>query len=406
MMARILLAALVALAACPADAQTLAIVHARAWTMTVDAPVDNATILIDGGKIISVDSGGGVPAGVRTIDAAGKLVTPGLVNAASQIGLTEISSAPDTRDTIAKGSLGISFDVSRALNGNSALVALARADGMTRGISFPAPSPVPPFSGLAAMIRLREGADILDRAAVAEFAVIGGNADNGSRAGQWQKLREMLDDARRKVADGKPVDGDAAPLKRVLAGDIPLAIMTNRESDMRQAIALARDFGVHVVIVGGAEAWRAAGDLAAASIAVVLDPQANLPESFDQLGLRQDNAAILARAGVRVVFGLVGGKLEYNYNAGLALRQSAGIAVAAGLPYRTALEAITVNPLAVFGTGGGKLQTGNDADLVIWDGDPLEPSTNAVTVIIEGRETSLENRQTRLVERYAPRLAQ
>ncbi|WP_265270421.1 amidohydrolase family protein [Sphingomonas lycopersici] len=402
MIGRTLLAASLVACALPAAAQTLAIVHARTWTMTANAPVEDATILIDERTIVSVVPGGAVPSGVRTIDATGKLVTPGLVNAASQIGLVEVSSAPDTRDTSDKGPLGASFDVSRALNGNSALVSLARADGMTRGVSFPAASSSIPFAGLAAMVRLRDGADILDRAAVAEFVVIGGTSENRSRAAQWQRLREALGDVRQKVAAGMGVEGDLAPLGRVLGGELPLAIMTNRESDVRQAIGLVRDFGVRAVIVGGAEAWRVASELAAAHIMVVVDSQANLPETFDRLGLRQDNAAILARAGVPIAFGMVGGKLEYNYNAGLNLREDAGLAVAAGLPYRAALEALTVNPLGAFGIAGGKLEAGAEADLVIWDGDPLELSTNALAVIVEGRESSLENRQSRLVDRYAP----
>jgi len=387
----------------PAAAQTLAVTHARAWTGVGDEPLEDATILLDGARIQSVVAGGAVPPGIRVIDACGRPVTAGLINAATQIGLVEVSSAPDTRDTTGTGTgNGAGFDVSRALNGNSALIALARSDGLTGALSYPAPTKSALFSGLAATIRLRDGADILDRPARAEFVTIGGSAssESGSRAAQWQRLRAALDDGRRAIAAGKASEGDAAALALVIGGKIPLAIVTHRESDIRQAIALSKDYSIRIVVVGGAEAWRVADALAAARIAVIVDPQANLPESFDQLGSRRDNAAILARAGVRIAFGNTGGRLVYNYNAGLALREGAGLAVSAGMSYAEALRAATVNPLLIFGDGGGTLTPGAAADLVIWDGDPFEPATNSVSVIIEGRELSIANRQTELVARY------
>jgi len=405
-----LLAGAALIAAIPAVAEPIAIIHAKAWTMQSAAPIGDATIVVDKGKVVSVQAGGAVPAGATVIDAAGQNVTPGVMNAATQVGLVEVSSADDTRDAAATGgTLGASFDVSAALNGNSALVDVARSDGMSRALIYPGASENVPFSGEAATIRLREGADILDRERVALFAVIGGNAWRkaaASRAAQWGILRAALDEAR---VPGTPSSDqailnrrDIVAVRQVLAGTIPLAIMTNRESDVRAAIKLAGDYHIRVVIVGGAEAWRAADALAAAHIAVVLDPDANLPNTFDQLGTRQDNAVILAHAGVTIAFGRVGGALQENYNAGLAVREGAGIAVSNGLPYGEALKAITVNPMAIWrpGLAAGAIAAGQDADLVVWDGDPLEPSTNAVAMLIEGRQVSLDNRQAALARRY------
>ncbi|MEO7679835.1 MAG: amidohydrolase family protein [Sphingomonas sp.] len=409
-MLRNLLAGAALVIAMPVAAEPIAIVHAKAWTMQSATPIGDATIVVDKGRIVSVQAGGAVPAGATVIDAAGRNVTPGVMNAATQVGLTEVSSADDTRDATAAGTaLGASFDVSAALNGNSALVDLARSDGMSRALSYPGASENVPFAGEAATIRLREGADILDHERVALFAVIGGNAWRkaaASRAAQWGILRAALDEAK---VPGVPSSDqailnrrDIVAVRQVLAGTIPLAIMTHRESDVRAAIKLAADYHIRVVIVGGAEAWRAADALAAAHIAVVLDPDANLPNTFDQLGTRQDNAVILAHAGVTIAFGRVGGALEENYNAGLAVREGAGIAVSNGLPYAEALKAITVNPMAIWqrGTAAGAIAAGQDADLVVWDGDPLEPSTNAVAMLVEGRPVSLENRQTALARRY------
>jgi imidazolonepropionase-like amidohydrolase len=397
------LAAALALTASVSAAQPVAIVHAKAWTMDAPAPLEDATIVVDGPRILSVQAHAAPPAGARLIDAAGQPVTPGLMNAATQIGLTEISSAAGTRDLAALGDLGAAFDVSRGLNPNSALVELARSDGLTRAVSFPAASGVAPYDGLAAELRLRDGPDILGHAGAALFVTIGGNVwpKLGARGAQWQVLREAMEKARPEGPE-KPVAGAAAVLRRILAGAIPLAIITQRESDIRQAIQLAADFHVRVVIVGGAEAWRCADALAAAHVAVVLDPDTNLPYTFDQLGARQTNAAILEKAGVTVAFGLVGAALEENYNAGLALREGAGIAVSNGLPYIEGLKAITVNPLSIYdpGAAAGHIAPGQAADLVVWDGDPLEPSTNARMVIVDGQPAHLKTRQDALVERY------
>lgn len=414
-----MMASLIALTiATPATAQTLAVTHAEAWTMEGAEPVKDATIIIENGRIVSVTAAGGVPSGATVIDAGGKPVTPGLVNGATQIGLVEVSGSPDTRDDASTDEKMPGYDPSRALNGNSTLVSLARADGITRALIYPSPSRHAPTSGEPVFARLRDGVDILDRGGVALYAVIGGGAWErlGARAQQWAALRKLLGETKRGMAPaesekkkdkrgggpgpGGPRGGPDDTIRDVVAGKLPLAIQTHRESDIRQAVALASDLGIKVIIVGGTEAWRAADVLAAAKVAVILDPQVNLPFNFDQLGARQDNAAILTKAGVQVAIGQAGGAIHANYNAGMGLREGAGIAVANGLPYVEALRAVTINPLAIWGRGGGTLAPGADADLVVWDGDPLEPSTNAMNVIVEGRQVSNRSRQDLLAERY------
>lgn len=405
-------------------ARPLAVIHARAWTMTETQPMNDATIVMDGGRIVSVSPGTAAPAGAGVIDAHGQTVTPGLVDSATQLGLIEVGSAAATLDQSSEAhGIGAGFDVSSALNGNSALVAMARADGMTAALSYPSRSEEAPFAGLAALVKLRDGAEILDRRGAALVAVIGGGhwrEDAGSRAAQWQMLRRAFgkagagrhrDQPGRKHGghddgpggpEGPPPGSDDAALAAVLDGHTPLVVATDRESDIREVIRFASDFSMRIIIMGGAEAWRAADALAAAHIAVVLDPQADMPTSFDALGSRLDAAAILQRAGVTVAFGMAGGAIEESYNAGLDLREGAGLAVANGLPYIEALKAITVNAHKLWGGGDGTLALGEPADLVIWDGDPLEPSSNAVKVVIEGEVVPVANRQRALEERYLP----
>lgn len=393
-----------AIGAASVGASPVAIVHAHAWTMVGTEPTPDATILIDGSHIVSITPGGAAPADARVIDAGGRTVTPGIVNAATQIGLAEVSTVPGTQDqsSTAPG-IGAGFDVSRALNPNSTLLALARADGMTGGLSFPGQSGQAPFSGQAALIKLRDGPDILDTPRAALVVVIGGARwkDAGSRAAQWQLLRNALDKAR--AAKAPPLVGsDDAAISAVVNGRMPIAIFTDRESDIRETAKLADDYHIRIAIIGGAEAWRAADALATAHVAVVLDPEADMPTSFDELGNRLDAAALLNRAGVKVAFGIAGGAIELSYNAGLEVREGAGLAVANGLPYVEGLKAITVNPRVLWGGGDGTLAPGEPADLVIWDGDPLEPGTNALTVLIDGQTVSTANRQRALEERYLP----
>jgi imidazolonepropionase-like amidohydrolase len=386
-----------------AGAQNLSIVGAKAWTLTSDTPIDNATIVITDGKITSV-SPTPPPASMRVIDAGGRIVTPGLMHPATRLGLIEVSSAAETVDHAAKaGASGAGFDVQYAINPNSVLIDLARADGVTRALSYPSSSNTPPFAGSGSLLHLFDGGDVVEQPRMAVFVTISNRSANstvGSRSAQWQLLRAALDTAK-AATPSAPRTPDSIALESIVQGKVPLAISTNRESDLRQAIGLARDYGIRVVIVGGAEAWRVADQLAAAKIAVIADPMSNLPASFDELGARLDNPALLRNAGVTVAMSLDG---VQSYNAGLSIREGAGLAVANGMSYVDGLRSIISAPAEIYGIADrfGTLAPGKDGDVVIWDGDPLEPSSAPTTVLVQGREVSLTTRQTELRDRYMP----
>lgn len=414
-MIRALILAL-ALGAGPAAAQVVAIVHAKAFLISPPIEVADATLVFAGGRIVSIAAHGAVPAGAEVVDAAGRVVTPGLMNGATQLGLGEVSEASDTQDqATTSGALGAAFDIHYALNANSTLLPVARADGLTRAMSYPGGAATAPFSGAGALIRLSPSQDILERPRAAIFAEVGDNTltkAGGSRAAQWVLLRNALAEARHYALappSGGPRDQllsrlDVEDLGPVVSGAAPLAIGAERESDIREAIALAKDMHIRVVILGGAEAWTLAPALAAARIPVVMDPEINLPQTFDRLGARLDNAALLAKSGVAIAFSVSGNGIYLSYDAGLALREGAGRAVANGLPYQSALTAITQGPANIWGIGDhyGRLAPGYDADVVLWDGDPLEPSSAPAAVFVRGQRASLTTRQTRLRDRYAP----
>ena len=143
------MALLACIAPSPGPAETLAVVNAHAYPLTDTASIDNATIVIRDGKIEAVAAGLSPPAGARVIQADGHIVTPGLMNAGTQLGLVEISAVADSSDaTVTSGPLGAAFDIQYALNPNSTLLPLARADGITRAGAYPGGAANAPFAGM------------------------------------------------------------------------------------------------------------------------------------------------------------------------------------------------------------------------------------------------------------------
>ncbi len=400
----------------PAAARVTAITGATAWTMTGDAPIEDATILIDAGRIVSVKPHGPVPAGAAEIRADRRVVTAAMVNAATQIGLGEVGGIDEEqRGHLESGPLGPAFDVSFGFDADDQAVRQARADGVGWALVYPDSSSSAPFDGMAAIARLGQEQAKVVRPRAAMLVTIGGSSANrvgGSTAAAWQLVRNALEEARAyqpTATPGAPRDQllnhlDAKALKPVLGGTMRLIVQCNRLADIRQAIAIAHDFKLAMILFGGAEAWAAARELAAARIPVILDPLATLPDTYDMLGARADNAALLHRAGVRIAFSVSAQGIYRSWDAGPSLREGAGLAVANGLPYPAALAAITSSAALAIGLapGTGTLVPGAAADLVIWDGDPLEPASAPVLVMIGGETVSPVTRQTLLRDRYAP----
>ncbi|MEQ9315021.1 MAG: hypothetical protein RLN72_04160, partial [Henriciella sp.] len=400
--------AVLAAAALPAFAQDLAIVNARVFTANDPITLENATVIVRDGRIEAVGEALPVPDDLDALDAQGQWLTPGLMNGATQIGLVEMGSvgaAKDSRDEHAP--IGPNLDVSYAINANSTVIPLARADGLTMAAIVPEQSGESPFAGLPAVIRLSPGGDIVAKPR-AGVAVIAGGTTDGSRAAHWTLVRRALDMAGEERRDRRGsgahgTDDKHEFMRRVLDRDIPLVISANRESDLRQAIALADDYGIRIIIIGAAEAWRAASDLAARDISVVINPILNLPESFDMIGAKNTNARDIALAGVPIAF--MSFSIHTTYNAGLGIREAAGTGVAHGLPWRDAMIGLTRTPAEMWGVGDtyGQLAPGFVADMVLWDGDPLEPSTQATHVWIDGAPADLTTRQDLLAARYIAR---
>ena len=402
------LAALAVLAAAPAlDAQIVAIEGGRVLPIS-GPPIEPGTVLIRDGRIAEVGAGVAVPAGAERVDATGRWVTPGLVHAATRLGLIEISSVTGTSDGAESGDvLSASFNVLEGVDPDSELIEVARAGGVTTVLSLPTGGVV---SGQAVTLDLA-GATVEEMridspaAVVIQLGESAAAAAGGSRAAVMALLRNAFEEARTwrdETPRFRPWERDTAAspadleaLAAPLAGEIPVVATANRLSDIENALRLARDYDLRLVIRGGDEAWRIAGRLAAEGVPVLVDPFANNP-SYDGLRARLDNAALLEAAGARVVIAGDGTHLAGN------LRFMAGNAVANGMSWDGALRAITLSAAEALGIDDryGSLDAGKVANVVIWNGDPLELSSVPERLWIRGRETTTESRHTRLLERY------
>jgi len=396
-----------------ASADALLIKNARLYTLVGEGVIENGNILIVDGKISEIGENVEASPGARVIDASGKQITPGLVNAYTHMGVTEIYAVSQTNDTATKDiHYSASFAVAPAINPLSTLIPFNRSHGLTHAIVAPE-SGHHLFAGQGAVIRLTAADSFVVDDSVAVFANYGSRGGvfaGGSRAAAYLKMRQALLDAgeydqhRQAVRSGEwrelslPLH-DLDALLPVLKNNKPLLVIAERASDIRNLLKLKDEFRLNLIIAGASEAWMLAAKLAAANVPVLIDPMMNLPQSFDQLGARLDNAARLQAAGVRVLF--TGGDFIGTHSAFL-VRQAAGNAAANGMPFIEAIKAMTLNPALAFGFSKrfGSIEPGKEADLVIWDGDPLELLTQAEQVIIKGNIVPMDSRSTRLRDRY------
>lgn len=412
-------ATVLAFAASVASAQTTAITGATVHTVGPEGTLENATIVIENGRIAEVGTGIRVPAGAEVIDASGKIITPGLFSAMGQIGLSEVGAVTGTNDAVQRGDdFSAGFDVADAYNRRSVVIPISRIDGITRALIAPrAGRPDEQgnssrvLSGLASVVQLGDSGDYLTRhgvAVVVNLGETGSAVAAGSRAAAIQELRAALTDAldyRRNKAAYERGDwreysvstADLVALVSVVEGDRSMIFAANRASDIEIVIKLASEFGLSAIIIGGAEAWMLADELAAANVSVIIDGTANLPGNFDRINARLETGGILAAAGVRVAFG-AGAQTHQARN----ITQSAGNAVANGMDWDAALEAITLAPAEMYGVDGevGSIEPGKSADLIIWGADPLELTSYPEQVFIQGESIPLESRQTLLRDRY------
>jgi hypothetical protein len=393
-----------------AGAQELLIRGARVHTAGSAGTLENADILVEGGRIAAVGSGLAAPVGAAVIEAAGRPVTPGIFGGLTQIGLEEVNQEESTYDAELRLDAPAwqhmwrpEFDVTPAFNPRSSVLPVARVEGVTWGVLSPlaADSLVVGQGSAVALDGRFDAALPGSKSLFVNWGSAAHDASGGSRAAQYMLFDQAIREVREPGSSGPAAlllpEGRAA-LKGYLAGG-RVVFFVERASDIRQVIRYAQRHGMKPVIAGGTEAWVVASELAAADVPVILDPLGNLPADFDRLGARFDNAKLLHAAGVRIAFSYAD-SFQVRKN-----RQLAGNAVAHGLPWDAGLAAVTATPAAIFGQGDrGRIEKGQAADLVLWSGDPLEVTSVAEQVWIGGNPVAMRSRQTALRDRYLERV--
>lgn len=409
MIIRILSASILALGlALPMSAQDFAIQNAKIWTGTDQGLIESGSVLVEGGEIVAVGDEIEIPAGTETVDADGRWLTPGMISSFSRTGIVEVNAEDSTDDRAAPNSTAsASLIASDGFNPDANSIDVTRIEGVTRIVVAP---------GLSAHIIGGQGfvADtsgapqsLTDPTAFMfiDMGEAGAAMAGGSRPALWAKLRSAIEDARTYPARYATHDaGDALkrPDARVFGpavrGQQLILVRVSRASDILKVLALKEDMPqLRIALLGAEEGWRVADQLAAASVPVIIDPFANLPELFEAMAATQENAKRLIEAGVPTAFAYMS---RNTHQARIAL-QVAGNAVGNGVTHDDAMHALTTVPASIFGLDTlGAIAPGKTADLLLWDGDPLEVMSAPDAVWIDGEGQSMTSRQTELRDRY------
>lgn len=417
-MKRVLLS--MVLAAAPAVAAPIAITGATAHTARGEEVIRNATIIIDNGRITAIGAGLAIPAGAMVIDAKGQPVTPGIVAVPSDLGLTEVGGVRETSDGSARTSTySAALDMAAAINPGSLHFAIYRMAGVTRAAAVP-DSGNAVFGGQGAVVSLAANGPTVTRPRAFQYVELGeagARLAGGSRPAAYAQLIDLLDAAKRLAANPAASVGgddsgslvkrrDVEALLPVLSGAQSLMVHVERASDILEVLKLKGRYpALRPVLVGAREAWLVAAQIARAGVPVITHSLYDLPDDFEGLAASRNNAGHLQAAGVTVVLGPLGGvggttPVNLPGYAGNAVGQGT-VPGGKGLTKGQALASITANPARVLGLADtGTLEVGKRADIVLWDGDPLELMSSPVAVWIDGAAQPMTSRQTLLAQRY------
>lgn len=383
--------------------------------------VEDGTVVFQGDRILAVGTEVAVPPGATVVDARGLWVTPGLIEPYTSIGLVEVAMERTTSDL--NESTATATPELRAVDGinpDSALVAVARVGGVTT--VHTSPGSVNPINGQTIMLDL--AGHTVDRMMVASgtFLVFNLGKDAGrpggsaagsrypsTRMGRVAFIRQTLYDAqaagRREDA---PRRGDAArpqrgrnlrneALQAALERRIGVIMAASEVPEIRSALALAAEFNLDVVLLNPRHAWKCLAEIKAAGVPVLLGTTFAIPGDSEP----HDRYFSLAAAlhGARIPFAFTTGR----GHAARTLPSHAGVSVAHGLPAEVAFRALTLEPARILGIADryGSLEPGKVANVVVWNGDPLQNRTRVERLFIRGAEIPLTSRHEMLRDRFA-----
>ena len=367
-------------------------------------PATPKDILISDNRIVSVGKNLIIDGNTRVIEVNGLPVTPGLISPMSNLGIVEINSLDVTRDD-ESNILSAGFSIFNAFNPNSTGIPWNRSNGVTSAISTPSISSFPIF-GLGSYFVLDGSLKVKGSKDIAMFGRLG--SSNESRAETLAILESLLEIGR--LLQNSTVDeilnmtlaeklelqsADIIALGKVVNGGMPFVLETNRAVDILQALSIKQKYSLNLVLASVEEAPMVLDELKESNTPVIIDPMDNIPNSFDELGSSLNLGKILDEAGIPIMFST---QRSHNYHL---MRQGSGNAVAHGMSYETAIQGMTDTVAKTFQLNNrGSIESGKFADIIVWDGDPLEPSSFPKIVMIEGNCKILTSRSSKLTERY------
>lgn len=413
-------------------AGTFAITNARIVTVSGEV-IEKGSVLIRDGKIAAVGASIQIPRGAESIKGDGLTVFPGMIDAATNLGLAEISGGANaTMDVQETGNINANARAIKGVNPHSSHVNVTRINGITSVISFPTGGLI---SGQATLINLNgstqdEMAVVPNAGLIVNFPRVatgrrfgfgGPGAGGGDINAALRRRDEQLDELKKLFQSAKnyqkareayekdktlpytPTDVQLEALVPYVSGEKPMFFTAEREIDIKGVAKFVSDLKLKGIIIGGQEAWKAADDLKKNDIAVIFTNIYSLPSSSD-LPYDYYFAAPgkMQAAGVKfaVSTGEGGGEVR-------DLPYQAGIAGAFGLTYEQALRSVTLTPAEILGVADklGSLDVGKVANVVVADGDILDPRTKIRYMFIGGRLIPLTSRHTELFDSFKNRTA-
>jgi len=409
-----------------------AITHAKIFTLA-GSPIEDGTLIIRDGKIAAVGASAEIPAGAQVIDAKGLQVYPGLFDAVTQMGLSEIGAVNATVDSSETGSYNPDVVAATAVSPSSEHIPVTRASGITEVLAVPGSGGFDSgggrgtLGGQASAIHLagwtademlikKSAAMVLNfpeiQTQTFDFSTFSRKEKPYTEAKQEydRQINELTDwmDRARHYAQAmekgsvSKYDRDLKleALAPVVRGELPVLVFADRARDIRNAVEFCDKQKLKMVLAGGGEAYKVKDLLRSKDVPVILRPMLSLPEEEDDPYDRElSQPAELAAAGVRFAIA------SFDNSFARRLGQNAANAVAYGLPYDQALRAVTINAAQIFGLGSqiGTLEQGKIANVIVTNGDPLELTTDVKYLFIRGQLTSTENKHHRLYEKYLNR---
>lgn len=417
----ILAAAISVASEIPAKSQDHPIALVGGTIHPVSGPViENGTIVFDKGRITAIGANVEIPQGAEKIDVRGKHVYPGMIDARSNIGLTEIGAVRATNDITESGSVNPNMRTDVAINPESELIPVTRANGVTTALTLPDGGAI---SGRAAAINL-DGWTWEEMTLKSPVGLVVNWPSMTINHAWWERrseddqkkarekaldeIRDAFRDARAYAKAKQSETGDKVPyhnadirweaMMPVLDGTMPILMNAEEIQQIEGSVAWAEKEHVKLILLGGYDAWRVTNLLKAKDIPVIVSPIERTPwrswEAYD------DPATLpkkLFDAGVRFcIAGEGGASNERN------LPYHAAMAASYGLPKEEALKSVTLYPAQILGIADrvGSLETGKDATMIVTTGDPLEIMSNVEMEFIQGKNVSLHSRHTQLYEKY------